>query len=237
MELLDVVRLRRMTRRYDNSMPVRRVLLDRLIDAGLRAPSAGFSQGWHFLVLDEPAAVARYWNVTAPAGPPDTWLTGMMTAPALVVVYSDRSAYERRYAEPDKQTGVRAMSAASGESTPLSVTERGASTDNGRYSLGQRWPVPYWDIDAGMAALLIQLAAVDVGLGCCWFAVPTERVAALAAAFGVPSTMTPVGVISLGYPAAGRAASRRTSRRRPRAEMVSYGDFDGTAVDDDGPAQ
>ncbi len=237
MELLEVIRLRRMTRRYDNSVPVRRGLLDRLIDAGLRAPSAGFSQGWHFLVLDEPAAVARYWNVTAPAGAADNWLTGMMTAPVLVVVYSDRSTYERRYAEPDKQTGVRATVAASGESPPLSVTDRGASTENGSYSLGRRWPVPYWDIDAGMAALLIQLAAVDAGLGCCWFAVPTECVAALAAAFGVPSTMTPVGVISLGYPAAGGAASRSTRRRRPRAEMVSYGEFDGAAASDDRTAQ
>ena len=89
--------------------------------------------------------------------------------------------------------------------------------------------MPYWDIDAGMAALLIQLAAVDAGLGCCWFAVPTERVAALAATFGVPSTMTPVGVISLGYPAGGRAGSRSPRRRRPKAEMVSYGDFGGAA--------
>lgn len=228
-----------MTRHYDNSVPVRRELLNRLIDAGLRAPSAGFSQGWHFLVLDEPAPVARYWSVTSPAGSPDSWLTGMMTAPVLIVVYSDRSAYERRYAEPDKQAGVvRHMAASSDDPTPASVTEQGAFLDDSTYPLEQRWPVPYWDIDAGMAALLIQLAAVDAGLGCCWFAVPTERVGALAAAFGVPSTMTPVGVISLGYPAAGGAGSRGPRRRRPRVEMVSYGDFGSAAPKADGrPAQ
>lgn len=240
MELQDVVRLRRMTRRYDNSVRVRRDLLDRLVDAGLRAPSAGFSQGYHFLVLDEPAAVARYWNVTASVGPPDSWLTGMMTAPVLVVVYSDRSAYERRYAEPDKQIGVPAGTDPTGDPTPLSVTECGVLRRNGSYPLEQRWPVPYWDVDAGMAALLIQLAAVDAGLGCCWFAVPTERVAVLAAAFGVPSTMTPVGVISLGYPRDGGAPSPSTRRRRPRVDMVSYGEFDGVAAlrrgGDDRPA-
>jgi hypothetical protein len=32
------------------------------------------------------------------------------------------------------------------------------------------WPVPYWDIDAGMAALLMLLTAVD-GLGACFFGV------------------------------------------------------------------
>ena len=130
MELLDIIHRRHMTRHYDNLAPVRRDLLDRVIDAGLRAPSAGFSQGWHFLVLDEPAAVARYWNVTSPAGPPDSWLTGMMTAPVLIVVYSDRSAYERRYAEPDKHAGLRPVTASSEGSTPTSVTAQGASLDD-----------------------------------------------------------------------------------------------------------
>lgn len=146
--------------------------------------------------------VARYWNVTAAADPPDAWLTGMMTAPALVVVYSDRSAYEHRYAGADKQR----------------------RTDEHVQTLDQRWPVPYWHIDAGMAALLIQLAAIDAGLACCWFGVPTDRVAALAAAFGVPTRMIPVGVVSLGYGVAAPTTSR-VRAHRPRSEVVSYGRF------------
>lgn len=204
-----MVRRRRMTRHYDNLAPVARGLIDYVVDAGRRAPSAGFSQGWHFLVLDEPVDVARYWNVTAPADPADAWLTGMMTAPALVVVYSDRAAYERRYAGADKQRPS---------------TEQVSALD-------QRWPVPYWHIDAGMAALLIQLAAIDAGLVCCWFGVPTDRVAALAAAFGVPTRMTPVGVVSLGYSVAAPTTARARAHR-PRAEVVSYGRFsDGRGPD------
>ena len=32
-----------------------------------RAPSAGYSQGWAFLALDEPASTARFWDATFPA--------------------------------------------------------------------------------------------------------------------------------------------------------------------------
>lgn len=33
------------------------------------------------------------------------------------------------------------------------------------------WPAPYWFVDAGMAALLILLSAVDEGLGACFFGI------------------------------------------------------------------
>ncbi len=181
--------------------------------------------------------MARYWGVTAPSGSPDGWLTGMMSAPVLIVVYSDRSAYERRYAEADKRrydkpTTSRAAAPLAGDMP--SAAEPGPWRHEPVYSLEQRWPVPYWDIDAGMAALLIQMAAIDAGLGCCWFAVPTERVAAVGAAFQVPSTMTPVGVISVGYPASGGTGAPNTRPRRPRTEMVSYGRYgDETAGSDE----
>jgi hypothetical protein len=61
----------------------------------------------------------------------------MRTAPALVLCLSDPERYLDRYAEPDK-----------------GWTDR----DPGR------WPVPYWDVDTGMAALLMLLGAVDAGL-------------------------------------------------------------------------
>jgi nitroreductase len=51
----EVVRRRRMVRSYDVSRPVPAELVDRIVGNGLRAPSAGFSQGWGFLVLDTPA--------------------------------------------------------------------------------------------------------------------------------------------------------------------------------------
>jgi hypothetical protein len=70
MEFQDVVRRRRMVRRYDPSRAVPPDLIDHIVRNGLRAPSAGFSQGWGFLVLDNPADVARFRDVVRPEGHP-----------------------------------------------------------------------------------------------------------------------------------------------------------------------
>ena len=35
---------------------------------------------------------------------------------------------------------------------------------------------PYWDIDTGMAALLILQTAVDTGLGACFFGLPAHKI-------------------------------------------------------------
>ena len=94
----------------------------------------------------------------------------MRRAPLLIVPMSNKDAYLDRYAEPDK-----------------GWTDRDES----------RWPVPYWDVDAGMAALLMLLTAVDEGLGACFFGVPPERVDAFRAAFGVPDDV-PAGRLRVG---------------------------------------
>jgi hypothetical protein len=71
----------------------------------VRAPNAGFSQGWGFLVLDEAADVRRFWELTTDPedlAEPDAWLTGMMHAPVVVIPCSSKAAYLKRYAQPDK---------------------------------------------------------------------------------------------------------------------------------------
>ncbi|SEO96900.1 nitroreductase family protein [Trujillonella endophytica] len=188
MEFAEVVRRRRMVRDYDPDRPVPAEVRDRLLAHAIRAPSAGFSQGWAFLVLETDAERAAFWAATTGEGTPDRWLTRMRRAPLLVVPFSCKDAYLDRYAEPDK-----------------GWTDRDEA----------RWPVPYWDVDTGMAALLMLLTAVDEGLGACFFGVPGERVAALRAAFGVPDTHRPVGVVAVGYPGDGdrRSPSLRRGRR------------------------
>ncbi|MCU1346855.1 MAG: putative oxidoreductase, partial [Acidimicrobiia bacterium] len=64
MDFWDVVRARRMVRAFD-PRPVDPAVIDQVIDAGRRAPSAGNSQGWSFLVL-EGEATSRFWDVTLP---------------------------------------------------------------------------------------------------------------------------------------------------------------------------
>ncbi len=197
MELAEVVRRRRMVRAYEPDRPVARETLNELLSLAIRAPSAGYSQGWQFLVLDDITSRDRFWAATATPAT-DTWLAGMKTAPALIVVLSDKEAYLERYAEKDKGWVDRAE---------------------------DRWPVPYWHIDAGMAALLILLGAVDHALGGCFFGVPPERLDELRAAFAIPDRLTPIGVVSVGYPAPDRRSPSLRRGRRPLTDVVSYGHY------------
>src|SRR5690606_26678992 len=72
-EFGEVVRRRRMVRNYDPDRPVPPEVVRRLLEHAIRAPSAGFSQGWGFLVLTEPADRARFWQATTPeARTPET---------------------------------------------------------------------------------------------------------------------------------------------------------------------
>jgi nitroreductase len=121
----------------------------------------------------------------------------MRRAPLLVVPLSHKAAYLDRYAEPDK-----------------GWTDRDEA----------RWPVPYWDVDTGMAALLMLLTAVDEGLAACFFGVPPERTGAFRAAFGVPDGYTPIGCVSVGYAGAEDRRSPSLARgRRPVEEVVHRG--------------
>jgi nitroreductase len=148
-EFREVVRKRRMVRNYDPDRPVPPEITQRILEHAIRAPSAGFSQGWGFLVLEDPADRERFW---AAATPPtqvwQQWLENMRHAPLIIVPHSNKGVYLDRYAEDDKGWADR--------------------DEN-------RWPVPYWDIDTGCASLLMLLTAVDEGLGACFFGIPPDR--------------------------------------------------------------
>jgi nitroreductase len=174
--------------------------VDRALGNATRAPSAGFSQGWGFLVLDTAEDVRRFWTATsdeADLADPDDWLAGMMRAPVVVVPCSSKAADLKRYAEQDK-----------------------GWTDEDE----ARWPVPFWHMDAAMASLLILQTAVDEGLGACFFGVPPEYVTGLKGAFGIPDSFDPVGAITIGHPSDGGAAGSPTRRaRKPADEVVHRG--------------
>ena len=63
MEFQQVVDQRRMIRRYADR-PVDPGAVQRALRNATRAPSAGFSQGWAFVLLDQPDDVRRYWEAT-----------------------------------------------------------------------------------------------------------------------------------------------------------------------------
>jgi len=117
----------------------------------------------------------------------------MRTAPIVVVPMSSESAYRRRYAAADK---------------------------GGVPPTEQSWPVPYWHVDAGMAALILLQTAVDEGLGGCLFGIPHSRLSVFREAFGVPDEYAPVGAVTIGHPAPDDRPGGSSVRRR-RRELVA----------------
>lgn len=125
----------------------------------------------------------------------DATLPSVAAAPLVIVPMSSKRVYLDRYAQPDK-----------------GWTDRDEA----------RWPVPFWHIDTGMAALLILQTVVDEGLGAVYFGIVPEQVAAFREAFGVPDDHEPIGAIAIGHSA--EASVRNLSaRRRPLADVVHYG--------------
>lgn len=192
MEFQEVVRRRRMVRKFTDE-PVSDESIQRIMRNALRGPSAGFSQGQGFLVLQgEPLTRLREMF---------EWWGGedAKTAPVVVIPFSAKDVYLDRYAQADK-----------------GWTDR--SEDH--------WPVPYWDIDTGMASLLILQTAVDEGLGAVFFGTDKDTWPQLRAAFGVPDIYVPIGMIAIGHPAEegiSEGASPRTRKRLPRDKMVHWG--------------
>ena len=198
MEFQDVVDRRRMVRNYTDE-PVAPEVVERILSNALHAPSAGFSQGWAFLLLDTPEDVARFWACTTDEGElPDSWLSGMQRAPVIVVPLSCKRAYLDRYAEADKGWADRDES---------------------------RWPVPYWDIDTGMAALLMLQTVTDEGLGACFFGIPTGHWDAFRSTFDVPEDYTPVGALTIGHRAPDRRSPSLRRGRKPLTDVVHRAHF------------
>ena len=170
---------------------------ERILANAQRAPSAGFSQGWAFLVLDGPEQTRGYWETVGPERPAAFQWPGLFNAPLLVVCWSNQAAYVDRYAEPDK-----------------GWTDRDPA----------RWSAPFWDIDTGMAAMLMLLTAVDAGLGALFFRVPPAKMQRLRTRYGIPEGLHPIGTLAIGYPAPTDRPSPSLQRgRRAAAEVVHRG--------------
>jgi len=198
-ELDEVIRRRRMVRSFEDR-PLTPGTIERLLDLAVRAPSAGFTQGWEFIVLEGPSQTARYWDVTLPAAQRESFpWPGLLNAAALVIPLAHAQDYVDRYGESDK-----------------AATGLGSSVDD--------WPVPYWLIDTAMTAMLLLLSVVDAELGALFFGM-FEHEQAVLTALGVPDGFRPIGTIAIGHPASeGNSPSQSVRRgRRPMANMMHRG--------------
>ena len=186
-----------MVRKFERG-PLDPGVVDRILDHARKAPSAGFSQGFEFLVLEDQEERDRLWRVFDELED-GRWADPEIEPAALLIVpFANKDAYLDRYAEADKGWEDRDEA---------------------------RWPVPYWYIDTGFSALLMLLTAVDEGLGGLFFGVPPHAIAPLREAFGVPQTYVPIGVVAVGHrgPDAGSAGSAATRPRRAIEQVVHRG--------------
>lgn len=195
-DLAAVLAGRRMCRDF-SADPVDDDVLDTVLRAAFRGPSAGNTDALDLIVLRGPQ-VGAYWDVALPRGPRRDafrW-PGLLRAPVLVLPVVDPGAYVRRYSQPDKtRSGL------------------GGSTVD--------WPVPYWWVDGGAAVMALLLAAEAEGLGALLFGQfhTTDDVAQLV---GLPADRRCVGTVALGRPAPGGrepSASARRGRPDPRERI------------------
>jgi len=199
-EFGEVIKKRRMVRAFTGD-PLGSGVTQRVLTAANRAPSAGFSQGYALLVLDEPGQLGSFWDLLE-AGDDDPdgahAYDPVRKAPLVIVPLSCKDIYLDRYARQDK-----------------GWTDRDES----------RWPVPYWDIDTGFVALLMLLAAVDEGVGALFFGIPPALIPRFREQFGVPASYLPIGAVAIGHPdpAHDQGGSSRVIRRRSLDELVHRG--------------
>ena len=188
MELADVVRRRKMVRSF-SGVSVPEGVLDDILALACAAPSAGNTGGWDAVVLAGAAQTSAFWDATTT---PD-WRArsrrwpGLARAPVIVALFVDPEAYRARYREPDKR-----------------ASDLGGGGGDG----SEPWPVPYWFVDGGFAALVMLLAASTPGSG--------------RASWGTSGARTPCGRRSASPTTAatsGRcswASRAATTRLRPR---------------------
>lgn len=197
----EAIRKRRM-RRHFRPDPVDTEVVARIAELGLRAPSAGNSQGQSLIIVTDPSrrsALARICREDEDYLPRfrNRWIS---EAPVQIVLCSDESAYHRRYQQPDK------------------LRPDGNEIE---------WPVKYWDFDAGATFENLHLAAIGEGLACGYVGFPDF--AAMDAArklLGIEPQVKPLGIICLGHPAPDvviRHLDRECLRQRIRWDTGDVG--------------
>jgi nitroreductase len=195
LEFAQVVRRRRMVRHYRPD-PVAPERLERIMRAASSGPSAGFSQGQSFVVVQQEELRHRIAEIVGEPGYRargfDPWIS---VAPVHVVCCTSEAAYHERYHEPDK------------------LDSQGRE---------RQWPVPFCYVDAGCSLMLLLLAAVDEGLSAGFLRLSERRTAELKELLGIPEEVLPVGLVTLGLPAPDRPSSSLSRGRKHQDSVVRW---------------
>jgi nitroreductase len=202
MELHEAIHRRSMVRSFAPD-PVDPAVVDSIVRAALRAPSAGNTAGTSWVVLEGTTETALYWESTTD----QAWRAmsarwpGLRRAPVVLLAYASAEAYVARYAEADKAGSGVGTGAGSGSGSALGLD-------------AAEWPVPYWMGDAAFGVMTVLLCAVDASLGACVLG-NFRGEAALAGALGVPAAWSLFCAVVLGHPDGEDHPSRSLERARP----------------------
>jgi nitroreductase len=211
MDLQEAIRRRAMVRSFATD-PVDPVVLRKIMQAALRAPSAGNTAGTSWVILEGPAETSLYWQATTD----EVWRStsarspGLRRAPVILLAYASASAYVARYAEADKAESGRGA-ASRADSARLEVPGPALGLD------AAEWPVPYWLGDAAFGVMTVLLCAVEAGLGACVLGNFRGEIA-LADALGVPPAWSLFCAVLLGHADGQDHPSRSLDRPRPENE-------------------
>jgi len=193
MDFTESVLKRRMVRHF-TAEPVAPETVDRLLDLARHAPSAGFTQGQSFIVVTRPDLKQAIGRLCG-----EEWYVSggfhpfISEAPVLVIPCTSEAAYHQRYQEPDK------------------LKDDGTEIT---------WPVPYWHMDIGCAVMVLLLAVVNEGLAAGFAG--AHDLDALRALLGIPTEVTPVGVIPIGHPAKDVPSPSLKRGRKADADYIHH---------------
>ena len=202
-DFLKLVKGRRSFRRF-KSDPVPKEILEKVLEAARFPPSAGNSQPWEFVVVQDVStkrsitnSITSGYKKLREADPTMYWAVAVQphlsTAPVLIIVCGDRRLQQTYPAHLEGETLLR-------QSLAISI-----------YTL--------------------QLAAASFGLATAWGTMQTEsRERQIKQLLGIPDVYTVDHIVPLGYPdeekeksdAALRPVRERASFRRELDEIVHY---------------
>ena len=191
----EVVRKRRMIRNFrGKQIPDEKI--NKILNLALRAPSAGYTQGWAYVVVTDQKIRRKIGELQ---GEFDYYAAKrrhkfISEAPVLIVSCISEQLYHDRYREPDK------------------LKSDGQEIE---------WTVPFWYFDIGGACTIIFLAAVNEGLAAAFTGVFHQQ--QMKELLGIPNHFLPVGVVSIGYPK--KDVKSSSLRRGPRSlkDVIHYG--------------
>ena len=200
MDLKEILKRRRMVRAYEPE-PISRETIERIVGTVRRAPSAGFSQGQRLVVVTDAGTrqrIADLLEEASPAPRSTATLEQWLNAPVLIVVGVREDDYHDRYRKSDKLID-------------------GAELE---------WPIPYWHFDAGAAAMLILLAAIDEGYAAGLFGVFVDAIKPFKELLHIPDDIAVACCITIGRPADdsnwSAMSSRLTQKRKSVDDLVHW---------------